>query len=259
MSGFARFFSSCCLWTLILFALAISPAYAQSGPFIDASGDVSPVTIRGTDTTWHVTRVMGGIQQDGAYGINGTVERQQRGALHDIAVQAGAFLRGHGWTIAGSGGVTHNPDFLYRHSVEGTLSRELGGGLVVTGGYRYLAFGSAIVHIAQPSVSWYFSRGDIEARAYSVRNHTTGQHSSTGLLRASVDVSSRVRISGGGASGSRIFDIAALARNEPGWVAFGNVRVGLNRHWFLTVGAGGAHEDPFFSQRTATVGLRRVF
>ena len=108
-------------------------------------------------------------------------------------------------------------------------------------------------------MSWYFSHGDIEARGYSVRNQTTGQHSSTGLLSASLDVSSRVRIGAGGASGSRIFDVAALARNEPGWVAFGNVRVGLNQHWFLTVGAGGAHEDPFFSQRTATMGLRHVF
>ena len=258
MARFARFLSA---WSVCTFTLALaSPhAYAQSGPFIDASGDFSPVTIGGADTTWHVTRVVGGIQQDGAYGVNGTVERQQRGALHDIAVQAGAFLRGHGWTIGGSGGVTHHPDFLYRHSFEGNLSREIGGGLVVTGGYRYLAFGSAIVHIAQPSVSWYFSRGDIEARGYSVRNHTTGHHSSTGLLRASIDVSPRVRISGGAASGSRIFDVAALARNEPGWVAFGNVRVALAQHWFVTIGAGGAHEDPFFSQRTATVGLRHVF
>jgi YaiO family outer membrane protein len=259
MSGFARLFSPCLLWTLILLAFASSHASAQSGPFIDASGDFSPVTIGGSDTTWHITRVTGGIQRDGAYGVNGTVERQQRGPLHDITIQAGAFLRGRGWTVGGSGGATQHPDFLYRHSVEGSLSRELGGGLVVTGGYRYLAFGSAIVHIAQPSVSWYFSRGDIEARGYSVRNHTTGHHTSTGLLRASIDVSPRVRISGGGASGSRIFDVAALARNEPGWVAFGNVRVGLNQHWFLTVGAGGAHEDPFFSQRTATVGLRHVF
>jgi hypothetical protein len=68
-----------------------------------------------------------------------------------------------------------------------------------------------------------------------------------------------VRISGGGASGSRIFDVAALERNQPGWVAFGTVRVGLNEQWFLTAGAGGAHEDPFFSQRTATLGLRHVF
>src|SRR5262245_55831068 len=148
MAGLARFFSVS-LCTVILLALARSHAYAQSGPFIDASGDFSPVTIRGADTTWHVTRVVGGIQQDGAYGVNGTVERQQRGPRNDIAVQAGGFLRGHGWTIGGSGGVTHHPDFLYRHSFEGNLSRELGGGLVVTGGYRYLAFGSALVHIAQ--------------------------------------------------------------------------------------------------------------
>jgi len=258
MAGFARFFSAF-LRTGTVLALASAHAYAQSGPFIDASGDFSPVTNGGADTTWHVTRVVGGIQQDGAYGVNGTIERQQRGALNDIAVQVGGFLRGHRWTIGGSGSVTHDPDFLYRHSFEGNLSRELGGGLVVTGGYRYLAFGSAIVHIAQPSVSWYFSRGDIEARGYSVRNHTTGQNSSTGLLRASIDVSPRVRISGGGASGSRIFDVAALARNEPGWVAFGTVRVALTQHWFVTIGAGGAHEDPFFSQRTATLGLRHVF
>jgi YaiO family outer membrane protein len=259
MAGLARLSSPCCVCTFALVALVSSHASAQSGPFIDASGDFSPVTIRGADTTWHVTRVTGGIQQDGAYGVNGTVERQQRGTLHDVAVQAGGFLRAHRWTIGGSGGVTQHPDFLYRHSVEGNLSRELGAGLVVTGAYRYIAFGSAIVHIAQPSVSWYFSRGDIEARAYSVRNHTTGVHSSTALLRASIDVSSRVRIGGGGASGSRIFDVAALARNEPGWVAFGTVRVGVTEHWFLTVGAGGAHEDPFFSQRTATLGLRHVF
>jgi hypothetical protein len=108
-------------------------------------------------------------------------------------------------------------------------------------------------------VAWYFARGDIEARGFGIRNHTTDRHSSAVLLRASLDVSSRVRISGGGASGSRIFDVAALAANEPGWVAFGNARVALTNRWFVTVGAGGAHEDPFFSQRTLTVGLRRTF
>ena len=234
-------------------------AFAQSGPFIDASGDFSPVTNGGADTTWHVTRVVGGIQQDGVYGVNGSVERQQRGALHDISFQGGAFRRGHGWTIAGSAAAAHHPDFLYRHSVEGDLSRELGAGLVVHGGYRYMAFGGATIHVVQPGVSWYFARGDIEARGFDVRNHTTDRRSSAVLLRASVDVSSRLRIGGGGASGSRIFDVAALARNEPGWVAFGTLRFALTDRWFVTLGAGGAHEDPFFSQRTLTLGLRRTF
>src|ERR1051325_5799750 len=94
-SGLAR-------WTLALMVVTRHPAFAQSGPFIDASADFSPVTIGAAETTWHVARVMGGIQQDGAYGVNGTIERQQRGALHDLAIQAGAFRRGHGWTVAGS-------------------------------------------------------------------------------------------------------------------------------------------------------------
>jgi len=239
--------------------LGVRSAAAQSGPFIDASGDFSPVTIGGADTTWHVTRVMAGVQQDGVYGVNGSVERQQRGALHDISLQGGLFRRGHGWTIAGSAAAAHHPDFLYQHSLEADLSRELGAGLVVHGGYRYMAFGGATIHIVQPGVSWYFARGDIEARGFDVRNQTTDRRSSALLLRASVDVSSRVRVSGGGASGGRIFDVAALAANEPGWVAFGNVRVALTNRWFATIGAGGAHEDPFFSQRTLTLGLRRTF
>lgn len=248
-----------CARMLALLLIASSPASAQSGPFIDASGDFSPVTIGGADTTWHVARVVAGIQQDGVYGVNGSVERQQRGALHDISFQGGAFRRGHGWTIAGSAAAASHPDFLYRHSLEGDLSRELGGGLVVHGGYRYMVFGGSTIHIAQPGVSWYFARGDIEARGFAVRNRTTDRRSSALLLRASIDLSPRLRVSGGGASGSRIFDVAALARNEPGWVAFGNVRAALTDQWFVTIGAGGAHEDPFFSQRTVTLGLRRTF
>jgi YaiO family outer membrane protein len=258
MTGNSRWLAFSAL-ALAFGVLAGRPTYAQSGPFIDASGDFSPVTIGSAETTWHVARAVGGIQQDGVYGVNGSVERQQRGALHDVAVQVGAFRRGRGWTVWGSAAVTHQPDFLYRHSFEGELSRDLFAGLVVHGGYRSLTFNSADVHVIQPGVSWYFPRGDVEARGFAVRNTTTGSHSSAVLLRASIDVSQRVRISGGGASGTRIFDVSALARNQPGWVAFGSLRVALAPRWFVTVGAGGAHEDPFFSQRTVTVGLRRTF
>jgi len=42
-------------------------------------------------------------------------------------------------------------------------------------------------------------------------------------------------------------------------VAFGSARFTMSPQWAMEVGIGGAREDPLFSQRTASVRVRRMF
>jgi YaiO family outer membrane protein len=161
--------------------------------------------------------------------------------------------------VSGLAGFTSQPDFLYRRSFEGELVREIGHGFVVHGGYRYIDFPSAIVTIIQPGASWYYRRGDVQVRGVLVHHGDTDQRSSAVIARTTFDLSRRVRVGGGVAVGNRIFDVSALARTQQGWAGFGNVRVAVAPHWFVTAGIGAAHEDPVFSQRTVSAAVRRTF
>lgn len=241
-------------------AVAPAPAGAQGAPFVEVSGDYSPVSISTTDTTWRVGRVSGGWLDPGRSGVTAALERHARGRLVDWTGVATAFRRMGDWTLSGSAGVTTRPDFLYRYSLEGEFARRIAGPVVVHGAYRHLSFAHADVRIVQPALSVYFGDGELHGRLFLVRNLTLDRDSQAVVLRGTVPLHPRVKLGGGAALGNRIFDVAALSDAEAdGWAAFGFARFALARSWSVDVGLGRAQEDPFFSQRTLSLAVRRTF
>lgn len=244
----------------VVFALGVSTAWAQARVFVEVSGEYSPVTIGTADLLWHVGRISGGWFDEGRSSWSVGGERHQRGRLVDWAANVNGFRRVGDWTFGVAAATTASPDFLYRYSLEGEIARRVVGTVVLHGSYRHLGFRDFDVGLVQPAVSIYFSRGEIQGRLFVVRNRTLDRDSSAVLLRGSAAVHSQVTIGGGAALGSRIFDVASLSRPEPeGWVAFGYARFAVSPGWNIDVGVGRAHEDPFFSQRTISLTLRRTF
>jgi YaiO family outer membrane protein len=254
-------------WRLLIAAGALAgvvaiPALArgQNGAFVELSTDLSQVTSGGADTTWQVARLVGGRQVDGQFGWLFAAERHERGGRVDWAGEARGFRRRAPWTLSGAVGAAADPKFYYRRSLEGELARDIGGGLVVHGGYRHLQFPVSSVHVVQPALSWSGGPHDLQARGYLVRNTTTDQDALTVLVRGTLQASPRVRVGAGAAIGSRIFDVtAAESTDARGWVVFGYTQVLVTPHMLIVGGAGGAHEDPLFDQRTLSLGARWIF
>jgi YaiO family outer membrane protein len=244
----------------VIMLAAAARAHAQDGPFVEAMAELSPVHIGGYQSTWRVGRIGAGVQRDGRYGWNAGVERHQRGGLIDWAGQAGAFQRLGNWTWSGTAGYADAPGFLYRRSLEGQLSRRVVGGLVLGGGYRHLEFPTTTVRIVEPSASFYFPRGEIGAQGFLVRNDSSARRSSVALLRSAVDLSRHVSVTGGAAIGARIFDVDTFGRgSHDAWQAFGSMRVRAGARLSMELMAGGAHEDPLFTQQTIATRVRWSF
>ena len=245
---------------LVASLLVARPAAAQGGFYVEGSGDYSPVRIGGTDQTWQAARLSGGWFEDGRSGWTVAMERQQRASLVDWGGWGRGFRRTGDWTFSGGVGLGADPSFLYRRSYEGEVARRVVGSLVAQGGYRYLDFPTATVHLIQPAVTLYMPHGDIGGRFFIVRNATRGTTTGTLLVQATVHVNPRLRIGGGGAYGERIFDIASLqTANADSWVGFGYAHITASPAWSFDIALGRAHEDPYFSQGTLTLGVRRTF
>jgi hypothetical protein len=254
-----RRFVHTCLLAALIAGLGADRAHAQDGPFVESMVELSPVQIGGYQTTWRVGRLGGGVQRE-RFGWNGGVERHQRGGLVDWTSQAGGFQRIGDWTWDAAAAYSSAPAFLYRRSFEGGVSRRVAGGLVLRGAYRHLAFPSTTVHIVEPGASLYFSRGEIGAQGFMVRNQASARRSAVVLLRSAVDLSRHVTVSGGAAIGARIFDVNTFGRgSHDAWQAFGSMKVHTAAHWTLELLAGGAHEDPLFTQQTVATRLRWTF
>jgi len=248
------------LLSVLLGAIGPTPASAQGRPFLEWAGEFSLVRSGGGDTTWHMSRVAGGVQEDGRHGWTLAAERHRRGDLGDWVGQAGAFRRAGAWIVSGGAGFAADPEFTYRRLLEGELARIVGRGFVAHGGYRHLRYRDATVHVIQPAVSWYVRGHELQARGYLVRNSTTEEQSGTVLLRGSLEASPRVRLAAGAAFGSRIFDAAAIRNTDAkAWVVYGFARVVVTPRFTVVAGAGGAHEEPMFEQRTLSLGARWTF
>lgn len=233
---------------------------AQSGPFLEVSGDLSPVTISGTDVTWQVAHVAAGVQRDGQFGWMVTADRHQRDRLVDLSLGGSGFRRMGTWTVYGAAAFVNDPHFLYKQSVEGEVSRIFVGNLVAHLGYRHLEFPDSRVNMVQPAVSWHLPRAVLEARGFLVRNLTNDTDDVTILGRGSFDATRWMRLMAGFARGARIFDVSSFSNTSAdAWIAFGSARFTLAPQWMVEIGVGGAHEDPFFSQRTVSVRIRRSF
>lgn len=248
------------LGALLLCAVGTRSAAAQDGYFIDAAQEISAVKIGAAPQDWHISRMAAGRLEEGRLGWTLTGERHRRGGQVDWAAAASAFRRAGDWTVSGSAGVTDRPHFLYRRFVEGELARRVAGTFVVHGGYRRLEFAHVNVRIFQPAASVYFSRGELQARMFVVRNVTLRRDTSAVLLRGTWAVRPRLRLAGGAAAGSRIFDVASLSdagRNSR--VVFVHATVPLTAAWSAGVVAVRAQEGSSFSQRTLGLSVRRTF
>jgi YaiO family outer membrane protein len=248
------------LLSVLLGATGLTPAHAQGRPFLEWAGELSLVRSGGRDTTWQISHVAGGVQEDGRYGWTLAGEHHRRGDLGDWVGQANAFRRAGVWIVSGGVGLAADPEFTYRQSLEGELARIVGRGFVVHGGYRYLRYRDATVHMIQPAVSWYLRGHELQARGFVVRNATTDKQSGTVLLRANLEASPRIRLAAGTALGTRIFDATAIRNTDAeAWVVFGVARIAVTPHFTVVAGAGGAHEEPMFDQRTLSLGARWTF
>ena len=245
---------------VVVVCVGATPVFGQTGRFVEVSGDFSPVQIGAANITWQVAHLAAGVQQDGQFGWMATADRHQRGSLADVSFGASGFRRMGAWTIFGSGAFVDSPHFLYRRSLEGEVSRILLGTLVGHAGYRHLEFSGSTVRVLQPGLSYYFARGSLETRGFFVRNMTARTDNVSVLVRGTVAATSRISLMTGFARGARIFDVSTLPlTTADAWVAFGSVRFAMTPQWNIELGAGGAHEDPFFSQRTLSLRVRRIF
>ncbi len=241
-----------------------APAQAQPAsrsPWSAAfSHDRATTTSFGFRNIWTADRVQFGWRrpEDGGWFVS--AERQQRGSLTDAALAARGYRRLGDWTIAGGAGVSPGADFLARGSLDVELSRRVVGTVVASAAYRYLHFRQVDVHQAQPALTWYHPRGDVEARLYLSHNTSTGRTSPTIRIRTGYAVNERLDLSGGFAYGDRIFDIASLPTGTShSHAAFARVRVGLTARDFIALGGVRAREDPAFEYRSLSIGYERTF
>jgi YaiO family outer membrane protein len=238
-----------------------APASAQPSPWAaDVTSERASVDIYGFSSIWSTERVQSMWSQPEVGGWLIAAERQQRGGLVDVSLSTLGYKQVGKWTLLGAAAATPDSQFLFRESLEAELSRRVVGTIVASGRYRYLDFRSVDVHQAQPALTWYHARGEVEGRAFVTRNMSVPRTTAAALIRSSYAFTPRLRLAGGVAVGDRIFDIASLpfgtARSR---VGFGNVRVGLTTHDFIDVGATAAHEQPAFTYRSFSLGYRRVF
>jgi YaiO family outer membrane protein len=232
-------------------------ALAQARPFLDAAAEWSPVTLGSTRTTWQTAALSAGLVSEGQFGVSAAIERHQRGTSMDWTASGSGYRRAGDWTFSGMAGFSARPDFYYRRSLEAEIARRIIGGLVLHAGYRSLVFPTATVRMIQPGASWYFARGWVQARLFFLRNNATREDGTTLLVRGSADVTPRLRIEAGTATGPRIFDVSALpAAKARAWVVFAGASLRIAPQWTVRATIGGAHEDPSFSQQTAGIGMR---
>lgn len=223
-------------------------------------GEWSPVTINGVDTDWFSQHLQISWVHEESGGWFVGVERHERYGERDFVFSTSGYRRLGDWTIGGGMAATEDADFWFRRSATGELSRRIAGTVVASGGYCYFLFPSATVHQAQPALTWYHHRGELQGRVFITYNSTRTSTSLTGLLQSSLRISPRIRIWGAVARGDRIFDIQSLAAGTAdAWVVRGTLRVGISRRFAVDVGGGYAREEPGFEQRTVAVSLRSNF
>lgn len=246
---------------LFVLACAARPASAQvPGWSVGLGAERSAVTNGGVDTTWGSESLTIGFLRETAGGWRASLERQFRGDATDVVITTGGYRRLGDWTIGASASGSPDSSFWFSRAFDTELSRRIVGTLVASAAYRYMDFATAGVHQAQPALTWYNPRGELQARLYVTRNTTLDRTSLAMLLRTAVRLNDRVAVSGAVAAGDRIFDIASLAYGTArSWTARGGVRLQISRRNEIEVAGGYAHERPVFTQRTIALSYRRAF
>lgn len=250
--------AGCALGALLAFGPAGS-ARAQRTWAADVSREQASVTTAGVDGLWKGLH-LGVAMRDAWGGCAAAVDHLTRSAGSDVTGSLSCFRRLDAWTVAGGVAAAPGAVFLSRFAAEGHVSRRLAGTVVASLGYRFLAYRATEVHQAQPALTWYHPRGEVEARAFLTYHAARDRASPTALLRTVHDVSARLRVGAGASYGDRIFDVGTLPDGDQrAWQVYGWVRAGVTRHDFLSFGAAVAHERPAFDLTSWTVGYSRSF
>jgi len=235
-------------------------AAAQSPWSVQFGGEQSAVTNKGVSTTWSQQLLTLGFVRESEGGWRAVAERQERSGVANYVFTTGGYRRLGDWTIGGSVAASPDASFWFERAFDVELSRRIVGTLVASGAYRYMGFPAVTIHQVQPALTYYHSRGEVEARVFVTRNATRESTSLSLLLRTALRVNTRLELSGAVAFGDRIFDIASLAYgNANAWTARAGLRVFVSKRNELAIGGGMAREAPSFEQRTVIFGYRRLF
>lgn len=242
--------------------LLLSPRLcaAQTGPWtFDLGNERSRTEINGVSSTWDTTRAQLGFVRPAAGGWFAAVERQRRGRLDDFVTSLTGYRRLGDWTLGGGAALAADPEFVYRASLDAQISRRIIGTTVASFGYRHYIFRSLNVRQLQPALAWHHPRGEVEGRLYLTQK-VGARNSVTAGISTIFEVTPRLRLVLAAARGDRIFDVAALStQNATASTINGRVRIGVTTRDFVEVGAGVAHEEPVFDQRSFNVLYRRAF
>lgn len=239
----------------------VSPrlCHAQGPWAFELGAERSRVENSGVASTWDTVRAQIGFVRPAEGGWFAGVERQRRGRLDDVVTSLSGYRRLGDWTIGGGAAVAPDPAFVFQSTVEAQLSRRIAGTTVASLGYRHYVFRIRNVRQLQPALAWYHARGEVAGRLYLTQK-VGGRNSVTAAISSIFEVSPRLRLVMAAARGDRIFDVAAIAtENATASLVSGRVRIGITTHDFIEVGAGLAHEEPVFDQRTFSLMYRRVF
>jgi YaiO family outer membrane protein len=239
------------------------PAHAQEpeGWTLHVSGERAGVTLFDQPGTWWTGRVQLGVRREGKGGAFGAVEAYRRFGLDDVTVVAAGWRHAGPWSFYAEGGVTPDANFYYRHSAEVEAYRTIRSSRWVPHlGYRYWRFPQDSVHLLSPRITRYGARSEIHARLILVRNATRDTDSAAVFARGWYDATPRLRLGGGFAKGERIFDVTSLPRDPaPGWVVFGEARVGVTARDAVGVVLRAAEEKEDFDLFGVTLSYRRAF
>jgi YaiO family outer membrane protein len=211
------------------------------------------------ETDWDTDQVLVTWAKPSIAGWQGSIDRYRRSDMVDFVVSTQGYKHVGAWIVEGGLSASNAADFIHRWRAAAAVSRRVIGTFVATAGYRFLTYSTADLHQLQPELTWYSARGEVGARLYITRNATTEVTTGTILVRALRDVTPRVRVSGGMAFGSRIFDVAPPGASAEAGEAFGLVRVGVTAHDYVGAGLTAARERPDFSYRSIVLTYRRVF
>jgi len=242
-------------------AAQTAPSVPQPSPWsLEIISQRAPVTNYGIHDTWATDGIQATWVRPEKAGWFVVVQRQRRYGLVDSTALTQGYYRTRNWTVLGAVGGTPDAHFLYRFTAGGEISRRVAGTSVGSFGYHYFRFPGGDVQQLQPGFTWYHASGEIQAVGFITRKSMFDQTTGAAMVRASHQLTKRLRLAGGVAYGDRIFDIASLsAPTAHSRLAFGDIRIGFTAHDFMLAGVSVAHEEPAFTYRSFSIGYRRGF
>jgi YaiO family outer membrane protein len=248
-------------------APAQEPAPSGSQPteawFGEIRTEPSDVVINGRDTTWWTNRLeldwrrVSSPTSTDAVWAAGSV--QTRGSDTEGAGILGADRRRGDWFYSAELAASPDPTFLPKVAVQGQVGR-LFHYTLVSLQYRFLDFAATNVHLGTLSVTQNFPWGEVEGRVALGENVAEDGPIRVGVVRALWLTSERLRLGGGAAFGTRLFDVIAVeTADKEGWTVFANAAWQLDPRNAVRVDWSYSREGDGFRQIGGALSYRRSF